>query len=224
MDSLGVYGTKNSRMKLKFFIGCLLVAVVAFGTTLGMAYSSGRWDVAIGPEIAFSKVMGLAVWIFGCFILWLKFGKQGNFKTYMVLGLSIALSLIFFSKTSSRLMVKVYAIGFERAVFSAASPEQWSSVPMIMKKNRERLTKQEILNNDGYIWKLPPDFVWRVFPSFPPWGLNEDKLIIFYERGWSFNRVLEIGDLKSDGLSSQNVIYQKVYSNNISILLIGGDD
>jgi hypothetical protein len=284
-------------MKLKFFIGCLFTAVVASGATLGIAYCSGRWDVAIGPEIGFSKVMGLVVcifgcfilwlkfgkkgdyekymalglsmvlslsialaliifssiyfsgrWdvtigpeisfpkimglvvcIFGCFILWLKFGKQGNYKTYMVLGLSIALSLMFFSKTSSRLMVKVYTIGFEHAVFSAASPEQWSSVPMIMKKNRERLTERWILNHKKesppeFSWELPPDYVWKVFPLSPPWGHNEDKLIIFDERGWSFDRALEVGDLKSGDQVFNNIIYRTDYSNNISFLLLGGGD
>lgn len=214
-------------MELKFFTGCLLIAVAAFGAALGMVYCSGRWDVAIGPEIGFPKVMGLLVWIIGCFILWWKFGKQGNYKRYMVLCLSIALSLIFFLKTSSKLMIKVYVIGFEHAVFSAASPEQWSSVPMDMKKSKEHLTKREILNGEkelppDYVWKLPPDFVWKVFPSSVPWGYNEDKLIIFDQRGWSFDRELEVGDLNSDDLSSQNVIYQKVYSNNISFLLLGG--
>jgi hypothetical protein len=288
-------------MKLKFFIGCLLIAVVASGATLGMAYCSGRWDVAIGPEIGFSKVMGLVVWIFGCFflwlkfgkkgdyekylalglsmmlslsialaliifssiyfsgrwdvtigpeisfpkvmglvvcilgcfILWLKFGKQGNFKTYMVLGLSVVLSLIFFSKTSSRLMVKVYAIGFEHAVFSAASPQQWSSVPMVMKKNTERLTERWISDHKkesnkesppDFFGELPPDFVWKVFPLSPPTTPNQDKLVVFIQRGWSFDRVLEIGDLKSYDLGFKNIIYQTDYSNNISFLLIGGGD
>jgi hypothetical protein len=211
-------------MTIKFFIGCLFIAVVAFGVTFGMVYCSGRWDVVFGPEIGFPKVMGFVVWIFGCFVLMSRFGKQVKYKKYIVLSLFIVLSSIIFSKTSSRLMIKVYVLGFENAVFNTASPEQWSSVPMIVRENRERLTKQEILDNDGYIWKLPPHFVWKIFPTFPPWGLNEDKLIIFYERGWSFNRVLEIGDLKSGGLSSPNIIYQKICSNNISFMLVGGDD
>jgi hypothetical protein len=214
-------------MKLKSFIGCLLMAFVAFGTTLGMVYCSGRWTLVIGPEIGFPKVMGLMVWILGCFILWPKFGKQGNYKKYILLGvsmalsLSIALSLIFFSRTSSRLMIKVYAIGFEHAVFSAASPEQWSSVPMVMKKSRERLTEQEKLSGEE---GFPPDFVLKVFPSSEPWGHNEDKLIIFDRRGWSFDRILEVGDLKSDDQGFENIIYQKDYSNNISFLLLGGGD
>lgn len=212
-------------MKLKFFIGCLLMAVLAFGVVLGMAYCSGRWYLAIGPQIGFPKVTGLMVWVFGFFILLSKFGNQGDYKKYLVLvlSLSIALSLIFFSKAVSRLMIKVYVIGFERAVFSVASPEQWSSVPMSMKKNRERLTEREILNDKK---ESPPDFVWKVYPGVNclPYTPNKDKLIVFMWRGWSFDQVLEVGDLKSYDLGFNDVIYQKNYSNNISFLLLGGDD
>jgi len=223
--SLPEVGTAGSYTRLKVFIGCLLASLVASGATLGTVYCAGRWRLAVGPEIFFAKGIGLIVCVLGCVLLFCLLKEKKWYVKFVGFCFSIGLLLASFSWVSNS-MVELYVAGFKQAVFSAASAEQWGSTAMIVKKNSMDSSKDQ-----RWMGNLLPDFIWKVYPGItvatgaPDWSAPTNDMHIWISwRGWSFDRAIVIGPVKSYTPDFRKILYRKNYSNNISFMLLGGSD
>ena len=206
-------------MRKNFFATGFISSATVIASALAVIYSAGRWDYMFIPEFLAAKVFGIMSGIVVCYFL-LKIDKERKLSrclgAYCIL---IGFSLLFLVK-SSNLLQKVYFAGYEQAVFSAGSVQQWESLVVYMSDSYAK----------GIDWRSKPlpDFVQRVYPgqsanvalmSMKP-GTNDYVAVIW--RGVSFDRVLMIGQISSEEFSHSNETYWKQYSKTILFKITGG--
>jgi len=207
-------------MRCNFFITGLTSSAVGPVSALAITYSAGRWGHVFTPEFFTARLVGIFAGIIVCNLLLRKNAERrrsGILGAYCVV---IGLYILFLEK-SSDLLHKFYFAGFEQAVFSAGTEQQWESLVSFIIGSYEK----------GIDWrnKPLPNFVQSVYPghdanislmSMTP-GTND--YIALDWRGVSFDRILMIGHIRPEEFDSSNGTCCKQYSDTILFKITGNE-
>ena len=191
-----------------------------FISALGIIYSAGRGDHLFTPEFFTARVVGIFAGIITCDFLLRRNNDRRRSRILGAYCVVIAFSLLFLEK-SSDLLHQVYFAGFEQAVFSAGSVQQWESLVVFVSDCESR----------GIEWKGKPlpNFVKRVYSDHYPTvasmsmtpGTND--CLAFIWRGVSLDAILVVGHISSEEFDTANATCWKRYSNTILFKITGNE-
>jgi len=199
-------------MKARICFGVASVSAVAFFAALCLAYCAGRSG---HPAFLGAQVGGFLVGLLGTVILIFLFRRQGELSRVAVC-VSIFVLLSILNICGFKVLLRAYAAGFEKTVFSVASPHEWQAlVP---------LAENWMSAHSGQPFdRMLPAFSHRVYPddfarySTVTGNLQEPGVAIWW-RGPTLCIGLRIG--KFEPFTGE--LYRTQYTNDVSIVIFRG--
>jgi hypothetical protein len=198
-------------MNFRFYFVVGFICIAAFSVIIWLTYCAGSGS---GTFVG-AKTVGWLLGFLGT-IVFIVLGKRKKFEKLIGFVFFVAVMLIL-QCCCFNLLLRVYAAGFERAIFRAGTPTEWDSLVQVAQKWISGSSQKS-----DFAELLPP-FVRNVYPGKMPYsGISGDNArnisVSLFWRGPTVSIGLNIG---AEGHFYKE-LYRKRIRNDMSIAIFRG--